>query len=56
MSGDPIARLELLPDWWRGAILVRIQAANEHPPHSEAFRHHMEIAADYQRREMELAK
>lgn len=56
MSDNPIERLELLPDWWRGKAAVRVQAANEHAPHSEEFRRQMEIAGEYQRREKELAK
>lgn len=47
---DPIATLERLPGWWRGAAAIRVEEAAQHATWSDEARRHLALAAQYERR------
>lgn len=50
MRRNPIAALERLPGWWRGAAAIRVEEAAQHAQHSDEARRHLARAAEYERR------
>lgn len=54
IARNPLAALERLPGWWRGAAAVRVEEAERHPSWSDERRRHSMIAAEYERREEEV--
>jgi hypothetical protein len=51
---NPLAALQRLPGWWLGAATVRIEEASHYPQHSDDYRRHAALAAEYERRAQEI--
>jgi len=51
---NPLAALERLPAWWRGAAAVRVEEAALYETWSDEARRHLARAAEYERRAEEV--